>query len=85
MKKKPIRDPDNTVLDNYEKDIDMATSNVKRITSGPEFEAWKKKLMNATFESIPSTKETETIQIPVSIFKKFEKIMHEANIPYSVL
>ena len=74
-KKKPVRDPESIILDDYEKSIDEATNDPNmRISSWPEFEAWKKEMMNASFESIPSAEQTKTVQIPVSIFEKFKQV-----------
>jgi len=86
MTKKPIRDPESIILDDYEKTIDETTNDSSmRISSWPEFEAWKKKMMHAALQSMPSAKEIETVQIPVSIFEKFKQTMHKANIPFSVV
>ena len=70
-------------LTDEEKEFDKME--FERISSWPEFEEWKKEMMNATFENIPSGEETKTVQIPVSIFDKFKTMMDKANIPFSVL
>lgn len=78
MKKTPLRDPDNAVLDDYEKAVDEATNNIVRITSGPEFEAWKKQFI----ETKPEKEITKTVKIPISIFDKFKAVMEKANLTY---